>query len=203
MKPSLELIATPTLMLRTRWVLLCIQEHFIREGLRQTNQLHRASVSSFIIHLEIPKWLLMIIWECCPMGRISLCPHLALLKYLLPAWYQRQVLGRLISGWIWHSIGFLIILAVTIFLSSLQFVQILPLCWQCRQQFWINSYDKGNRRSSCQPRNLMETAQFSQKLANLVFVQALRACWFGPFLSTFFFLYIECLKCRWYLTPVN
>lgn len=37
------------------------------------NQLHRVSVSSFIIHLEIPKWLLVIIWECSPMGRISLC----------------------------------------------------------------------------------------------------------------------------------
>lgn len=125
MKPSLVLIATPTLMLRTRWVLLCIQEHFTREGLRQTNQLHRASVSSFIIHLEIPKWLLMIIWECCPMGRISLCPHLTLLKYLLPAWYQRHVLGTLISGWICSD--FRIILALRIFLSSLQFVQILPV----------------------------------------------------------------------------
>lgn len=112
------------------------------------NQLHRASVSSFITHLEIPKWLLMIIWECCPMGRISLCPHLTLLKYLLPAWCQREVLGRVISGLIQYSRGLTIILAVRIFLASLQFVQILPEHWQCRQQLRINSYDNGNSVAS-------------------------------------------------------
>lgn len=189
-------------MLGTRWILMCIQERFIREGLRQMNQLHRASVSSFIIHLEILTWLLMIACECWPMRRISLCPHLTLLRHLLPAWYQRVVLGRPISGQIHRISHFIIILAVRIFLASLLFMQILPEHWEHRREFRINSYDSENKRKCCHQRSLIETTQFSQKLAILVFLQVLRVCWFGLFF-TVFFLYVDWLKCSWYLALVT